>query len=199
MKKSKKKYLILSLLLLVCVPANAYCGEHWANFLKQPDKKALVALEKSISVNAQKCNWGDPNNAIVAPTEKQEFQLFDLIGTGNLSAFQAALLVHKCWDGGDLEDFYRSVGIFFEKQPLVFLRIVKEKAIQDSEIVDMLTMLPLDTVDDIGRKISMVENRIKKLKNISDESLSEITRKGLSSLEKEKDNLYRIAEEIKKK
>ena len=167
--------------------------------MKQPDKKALVALEKSIAVKAQRCSWGDTNNAIVAPTEKQELQLFDLISKGNLFAFHAALLVYKCWDGGDLEDFDRSAGIFFDTQPLVFLQTVKEKAIQDSEIVDMLTMLPLDTVDDIGRKISMVENRIKKLKNISDESLSEIKRKGLSSLEKEKNDLYRIAEEIKKK
>jgi hypothetical protein len=199
MKKFKKRYLILSLLLLVCLSTNAYCNEHWASFLKQPDKKALVVLKKSIATSAKSCGWGNPSNAAVAPTEKQELQLFHLISTGNMSAFQAALLVHKCWDGGDLEDFYRSAGILFDTRPLVFLQTVKEKAIQDSEIVDMLTMLPLDTVDDIGRQISMVENRIKKLKNISDESLSEIKRKGLSSLEKAKDDLYRIAEEIKKK
>src|SRR5271157_1242906 len=198
MKKYKKKYLILSLLLLLGLSTNAYCNEHWANFLKQPDKKALVILGKSIAVKAQQCNWGDPNNAIVAPTEKQDLQLFHLIGTGNLTAFQAALLVHKCWDGGELEDFHISAGIFFEKQPLVFLQLVKEKAIPYSEIESMLTMLPLDTTDDIDRQISVVENRIKILKNIGDKPLNEIKRKGLSSLEKEKDNLYRIAEEIKK-
>jgi hypothetical protein len=166
--------------------------------LKQPDKKALVVLEKSIAVQAQRCNWGDPSNLAVAPTEKQDLQLFHLISTGNRPAFQAALLVHKCWDGGELEDFYISAGIFFEKQSLVFLQLVKKNAITYAEIESMLTMLPLDTTDDIDRQIFVVKNRIKILKEIGDESLSEIKIKGLSFLEKEKDNLYKTAEELKK-
>src|SRR5208337_1372602 len=105
----------------------------------------------------------------------------------NPFAFQATLLVSKCWDGGDLEDFYRSAGIFFEKQPLVFLQSGKEMGISDSEIVYMLTMLPLDTVDDIDLQISMIKNRIEKLKNIDDESLNEIKIKGISSLENVRD------------
>jgi len=134
MKKAKKMLFILSLFLFVCMPVHAYCSEYWANFLKQPNKKEFVVLENSIAVKAQHCNWGGKNNATVAPTEKQDLQLFDLISTGNQIAFRAALLVRKCWDGGDLEDFYRSSGVFFEKHPLVFLQIVKEKAITDSEI-----------------------------------------------------------------
>ena len=97
MKKSKKRYLILSLLLFVCLSTNAYCSSQWDKFLKQPDKEALVMLEKSIATSAQRCNWGDPSNMDVAPTEKQELQLFHLVSTGNQTAFHAALLVRKGW------------------------------------------------------------------------------------------------------
>jgi hypothetical protein len=199
MKNHKKNHLILSLLILTFLPVNAYCDSQWDRFLKQQNEDSLLILEKSIAIKAQKCNWGDENNKNVTPTAKQELLLFNLIDMGNSYAFQAALLVHRCWDGGDLEDFYRSSGMFFEKRPLLFLQIAKEKAISDSEINYMLTMLPLDTVDNINLNISMVENRINVLKKIDDESLNEIRKKGLSFLETEKNDLQRIVEEIKKK
>lgn len=184
-----KKSLILSLVLLEALSVNAYCGSHWDEFLSQPDKTALIMLEKSIAARAQHCSWGNPNNKDVAPTEKQNIKLFELIGKGNESAFRAALLISKCLDGGELEDFYRSAGIFFEKRPYVFLQIIQEKTISDLEIRYLLTMLPLDTVDNISKQIFIIENRIKILKNNNDKSLIKIKEKGLSFLENKKEEL----------
>jgi hypothetical protein len=198
-KKGKQKYLILTLLFLFCLPSNAYCNTNWEHFLTQPDEKSLLILGQAIALKAQNCNWGSPNNKDVVPTEKNAMQLFDLIKKGNQFAFGASLLVYKCWDGGVLEDFYRSTGMFFEKEPSLFLQIIKEKSIADSEINYMLTMLPLDTTDNIDRQIYMVENRINILKKINIESLNEMKRKGLLSLQREKDDLYRISKEIKEK
>jgi hypothetical protein len=183
--------------LLGVLAVKAYCSSPWDKFLMHPGKDALVTLEGAIAASAQNCSWGNPSNRVVAPKKKQVKQLFALIVKGNESAFDAALMVSKCLDGGDLEDFYRSTGIFFEIQPRFFLQIVKNRAIPYSEIRYLLTMLPLDTVDNIDRKISVVEKRIKILKNISNESFKEIKEKGLSFLENEKENLVRIKSEMK--
>ena len=91
-----------------------------------------------------------------------------------------------------MEDFYRSAGIFFELQPHFFLRRVKEGKIEDSQLRDLLTMLPLDSVDNIDYQISVVENRITILRSIADESFREIRTKGVNFLEKEKEDLNRI-------
>ena len=190
--KSKEGCLILSLTLLGSFSINAYCSSHWDEFLKQPDKDALVELENTITASTQRCS------SDVAPAQKHRTQLFELIRKGNQSAFRAALLVSKCWDGGEAEDFDLSAGIFFELQPRAFLQIVKERKILDSQLKYLLTMLPLDTVDDIDRKIYVVKNRIALLKGVDEDSLKEIKKRGLSFLEKEKENLDRIKMEMGK-
>jgi hypothetical protein len=193
MRKFKRGCLILLLAFLGSLSVNAYCSSQWDEFLRQPNKDALVALENTIEASAQPCK---PD---VAPVQKHRTQLFELIRGGNAYAFSAALLVSRCWDGGELEDFDRSAGTFFEIHPRDFLRIVKERAIPDSQLRYLLTMLPLDTVDNIDLKISVVENRIKILKSLSDELFTEIKGKGLSFLEKEKEDLGRIKKEMGKK
>jgi hypothetical protein len=152
-----KKYLI-TLLLLVFFPMNVFCISPWDDFFREPGPNALVTLENSILSSAQSCNWGNPNNRNVLPSENQRLKLFDLICQGNESAFRAALMVIKCWDGGDLEDFYRSSGVFFEKKPYVFSTIVKERKISDSNLKYFLTMLPLHTVDNSAIRISILKN-----------------------------------------
>jgi hypothetical protein len=193
MRKFKRGCLILSLALLGNLPFNSYCSSHWDEFLRQPNKDALVTLEKIIRASPERCS---PN---IAPMQRHRKQLFELIQGGNPFAFSAAMLVSRCWDGGDLEDFYRTAGSFFEIEPRAFLQIVRKRAISDSELRYLLTMLPLDTVDNFDRKISVVENRIKILKSLTDEPLSEMKWKGLSFLEKEKEDLQRIKKEMDKR
>jgi hypothetical protein len=192
MKTSKGTILVLSLAALASFYGNAYCCSRWDVFLREPDKDALVVLENTVIASEQRCSQD------VAPAQKQRSKLFELIREGNPSAFRAALLVSKCWDGGEVEDFYRSVGVFFEAQPRAFLQIAKEKTIPDSQLRYFLIMLPLDTVDNIDHKISVVENRIAVLKGCSDKSFSEIKKRGLFFLEKEKENLDKIKIEMYK-
>ena len=184
------RYLILfSLLTLIYSPINAFCVSPWDDFLREPDTNALVGLEKSVLANAQSCDWGNPNNRNVVPMEKQRLKLLDLVRQGNESAFRAALMIMKCWDGGDLEDFYRCGGLFFEKRPYDFLTIAKEKMISDSDLKYFLIMLPLHTVDKSAVRISMLEKRIILLKKINGKSLNELKRKGLFFLEGEKEKI----------
>lgn len=174
----------------ILVISNAYCSSTWDEFFLQPDKNAVLVLENAIVMSKEHCSQD------ISPSQKHRTQLFALISGGNPWAFRAALLVSKCWDGGELEDFYRSSGTFFEQQPLFFLQLVKDKEISELQLKLLLTMLPLDTVDNIDRKISVVEGRIVILKCFSDEAFNEISKRGLYFLEKEKENLSRIKIEI---
>src|ERR1035437_3490172 len=135
---------ILVLVLLVGSPTAAYSGSFWGAFLARPDKNALVALEKSIIASRQLCELDR------ASPQEHRTQLFRLVREGNEWAFRAALLVSKCWDGGESEDVDRSAGVLFEAQPRVFFQIMKEKAVADLQLRFLLTRLPLDTADDIG-------------------------------------------------
>lgn len=176
---------ILFAALVISFSVNAFCDPYWEAFLNRPDKDEFATLENSIAARAQICSWGNPGNQDVAPSEKQNKRLFKLVGKGNELALRAMLLVSRCLDGGELEDFYRSVGNYFEAQPQLFLQIVKEKAIPDSQIRDFLIMLPLDTVDNLDRQIHIIENRIVLLTNVNENTLQEVKNSGLFFLEKE--------------
>lgn len=172
-----------SLVLFAAFSTNVYCASEWDEFLEHTNQGSLLLLEQSIAGAAQPCT---PN---VAPTQRHRTRLFELIRNGNSLAFSAALLVSECWDGGELEDFYRSAGMFFESEPLLFLKISEEKKIPDTEFRYMLTMLPLDTVDDIERRISILDRRIATLNGVDEESLSAVRSRGLSILEQRKKRL----------
>ena len=168
---------------------------HWDEFLKRPDKESLVELEDEISSSAERCIWGGPKNRDVVSIEAGQ-QLFRLIAKGDESAFRAGLLVVRCLDGGELEDFYRSAGLFFEAKPSVFLKIVEEKKIPDTDIKSMLIMLPLDASDNIDRGISVVERRMVMLEAISDSRFDNLKKAGLSFLGDQKVMFSIVKKEI---
>ncbi len=195
MKSFNIKYLILSFAIFGSCSVNAYSDMYWDGFLKQPSKDSLVELEDEVSSSAERCSWGDPKNHDVVSVEAGQ-QLFRLIAKGNEFAFRAGLLVMRCLDGGELEDFYRSAGLFFEAKPSVFLKIAEEKKVPETVIKSMLTMLPLDTIDNIDRAISVVERRMAMLEAISDSRLDNLKKAGLSFLGDQKVMLSRVKKEI---
>lgn len=195
MKSFNFKCLILSFAVFGGCSVNAYSDMHWDEFLKQPGKASLVKLEDEISISAERCNWGDPKNRDVVSVEVGQ-QLFRLIANGDEFAFRAGLLVMRCLDGGELEDFHRSAGLFFEAKPSVFLKIAEEKKVPDAAIKPMLTMLPLDTVDNIDRAISVVERRMAMLEAISNSRFDDLKKAGLSFLGDQKGMLSRVKKEI---
>ncbi len=195
MKNFDIRCFILLLAIFGGCSVNAYSGMHWDEFLKQPDKDSLAELEDEISASAVRCSWGNPNNRDVVSVEAGQ-QLFRLMTKGDEFAFRAGLLLVHCLDGGELEDFHRSAGLFFEAKPSVFLQIVEEKKVPDAAIKSMLTMLPLDTVDNIDRAISVVERRMAMLEAISDGRFDNLKKVGLSFLEDQKVMFGRVKKEI---
>lgn len=194
MTSFNSKCLILSFAVFGGCSVNAYSDMHWDEFLKKPDEDSFVELEDEISVSAERCNWGNPKNRDVVSVEAEQ-QLFRLIANGDEFALRAGLLVMRCLDGGELEDFHRSAGLFFESKPSVFLKIAEEKKVPNAAIKSMLTMLPLDTVDNIDRALSVIEKRMAMLKAISDSRFDNLKKAGLSFLGNQKVMLGRVKNE----
>ena len=173
---------------------NAFGQEPWDQFLRKPDKNSFVVLQSAISESAQSCGWGSPNNESVAPARKRTM-LFRWIADGNESAFRAGLLVRRCLDGGDLEDFHRSTGLYFQAETKSLLEIAKKEGLSASDVKSMLTILPSNTVDDIDAAIRVVRLRIALLSGVRDRTLRQIVKIGLSALEEEEAGLQRIKAE----
>lgn len=184
------KYLMLLFFVCGC-SFSADSSPHWERFLKTPDDGSFAALHKSISVSSENCGWGNPSNLSVVPIEVGQ-KLFQLIATGNEYAFRAGLLVVRCFDGGELEDFHRSAGLFFDAQPNVFLTIAKENEVSETDVKYMLTILPPASVDNIDYAIHVVESRIALLERNSGPRFDEITKIGLKFLKEQEMSLKRI-------
>lgn len=170
----------------------------WDNFFIKMDGAAYNRLESAISDEAQQCSWGNPNNESVIPAEKRA-QLYRAVAEGNEFAYMAGVLIMRCLDGGELEDFHRSTGIFFEMKPVVFLRVVEDRSISSEYLKYMLTVLPMDTVDNIDLAVSVVEKRIVLMKSINEVSLEGYKKMGLSFLEKELAMLVGVQQRLKEK
>ena len=194
MKSYSIKYCILSLATLIGCSVNSHSSVYWDEFLKQTNKDSYIELQSKISKVSGNCTWGSSKNHEVISVEVGQ-QLYKLIAEGNEFAFRAGLLVMSCLDGGELGDFHRSVGLFFEAEPQIFLKIAQENKIPDTTIERMLIMLPLDTVDNIDYAINIIEKRIVVLDTISNSQFDHIKKVGLSFLKNQKEMLERIKKE----
>jgi hypothetical protein len=177
---------VLLALLWGGVSASADVAPQWNEFLLNPGDQTLSILTNGTAADAGECRED------LAPNQKQRRQLLALIEKGNQWGFRAALLVSPCWDGSDAEDFYRASGIFFERLPCTFLRILEERRTSDTQLRLMLTMLPLSTVDDFDEKLAMIRKRISILRGINDAALSDLKGKALVFLINEETKFMKI-------
>lgn len=174
---------MLSLLLFGGVGREAFCGSEWDGFLHRPNHKMLRSLERVLPSNAKACD------EIEMPGPRHASRLFALIREGNQSAFSVGLSMSKCWDGGELEDFYRSAGTFLELEPQAFLSAARQRKVTESQLQYLLTMLPLELVDDLDAKIGTIDHRIAILKKTRVPSLQSVRKKSLLILQREKQEL----------
>jgi hypothetical protein len=190
MKKNGIGFFVLTAMLLAAFSNNSYCNSHWDEFLQQPGQDTLEVLKESIVKSKDRCV------SDIAPEQKHRTQLFEHIRNGDKLAFKAAMMVYKCWDGGELGDFYRSAGMFFEIHPYFFFLTLQESLIPDSELESFLTMLPLSTTDKLDLKLSIIDNRIAILESINEESFEEMKISGLFYLNKFKRFIIRTKKEL---
>jgi len=168
----------LVLLSIFCICPKGNCASQWEDFIQSPST-GVSRLRFTISPMAGVCGQ------IALPNQAESHQLIGMVQQGNELAFRAALFISKCFDVGGLEDFYRAAGIFFEGE----LEIAIEYKVSRQDLQYMVTMLPLDLVDNLQGRITKVNNRIEIIGGIADEPLNGIKSTVLSSLKMEKASL----------
>lgn len=120
-------------------------------------------------------------------------ELYTLIRSGDTYAFQAGLLAFSCWDGGELEDFYRSAGQFFDKRPDEFMHLTRDYRVDNYPLERMVSMLPLELTDNFDGKLALVEQRIGLLKKVEDPNAQLL----IPRLEESKSRLERVKKEMR--
>lgn len=184
------------MLYSVFVVLPAYSSESANNdhslefFLKNPTKETFL-------------NWKEANDATPHQCQQQRgfdnekrAALFDLIRNGNVYSLQTGMLFFYCWSGGELGDFNRSAGLFFDQYPQEFMRIVHDQKVPEDAIERMISMLPLELVDNINGKVALIERRINILAAFKEPSLQPRAQRLIRVLEENKTRLERVRAEI---
>ncbi len=166
-------YLLVCILCAGCVHAERTVVGIWHAFLADPNDNTMNTLVSSISEYVSDCDWGNVNNYTAVPSDIRQ-NLFDSIASGNNFSLRTGLLVEQCLDGGDLGDFRRSAGQFFEKKPVIFMQEIKRSSVPTASYQSMVTMLPLTLVDDLNMQIKAIRFRIQLLKDIELSELEEL-------------------------
>lgn len=85
--------------------------------------------------------------------------LIEAIDAVDTTAISTALRSTHCFDGGEIEDLYRALGVAFSREPDLVTRQVLNAGVQAEYVVPMMTMLPLSYVDDPCGSIDELERR----------------------------------------
>jgi hypothetical protein len=138
----------------------------------------LLLLASSCSAQSE-----STKNLCSSYPENQDYALFNKliarIENGDAEAFSYALGIRNCFDGGNLGDFLRAGGLFFELDPKLFLDLVHKGKLSESDIYNMLPALPLTSVDDIPLQIQITEKRISIIKELGGGPLFQASLKAL--------------------
>lgn len=78
------------------------------------------------------------------PFDVLEKQVLDI----DVSGIHNALHSLQCYDGGNLEDVYRALGIAFVKSPRLTMDMIVKADLKNQQLNSVFTMLPLSFVDD---------------------------------------------------
>jgi hypothetical protein len=169
------------------IACEASAGDPWDRFLQHPDASSFAELSQK--VDGRQCGWGKPANKEMVP-DRVRGPLFDLIANGNEGAFQIGLSSLRCFDGGDLEDFYRAAGEFMEQQPKLFLRNVTDRKVPRSDVASMASSVP--TNDDPDAALKKVGKRIALLRDLTDGNVADAQAASMSALQKREADLKRL-------
>ncbi len=163
----------------------------WTEFLQKPTSAGLDVLLSHISFKAEECDWGAAENYEAVPQEIRQ-ALFAKIASANEASLRAGFYVEQCFDGGDLGDFLRAAGQYFDKKPEEFLLEVKHASVSMASYTSMLTMLPLKLVDDLNGQVRAVGRRIQLLDEIDADSFGELKKIGIRALEDQEQSLIKL-------
>lgn len=145
-------------LLLSCAHENSSGQDSWANFLGAPSPENERQLMKWIKADLERCDGRKVENRSAVPDEVRQ-DLFALIASGDNSSLRVGVNIEKCLDGGDLGDFRRSAGLFFDRRPNDFIDETLKLGVSPERFSALITRLPLELVDNPSGQAKLVESR----------------------------------------
>jgi hypothetical protein len=169
--------MILMSLMSALIACEASSSDPWDRFFEDPDAES--SSEFVSNLDGSRCGWGEAANTDIVP-DRVRGPLFDLIGSGNVSAFLVGLSTVRCFDGGDLLDFHQSSGRFMEQHPREFAKVTERK-IASEEIVEMVTSVAV--YDDVEARLGIVAKRLHLLRGLNDEESSNARSESIRALE----------------
>lgn len=175
--------LVLIVLILVGEAISASPADQWEAFLKNPDETNYNELTAIISKEPCVCDWGSKCNDVLLP-QYVRVRLFELIRSGEEYPLRLGLNLINCLDGGDLGDFYRASGIYFEIDPNRFFELATSM-LPAASIVKIIVALPLYMTDDQIRQIKSLKKRLEILKNVEGDEFTTIKVEATRRLQKE--------------
>lgn len=176
------RILALSFLFIFgCGHGNDDVASTWSSFVESPSPENEQLLMAAIGEDLENCGWGNPENLNAVPDRFRQ-DLFDSIAGGNLPSYRTGLRIEKCLDGGDLGDFRRSAGMFFDARPDTFLDESIRGGVTAERIAELVSALPLTLVDDPKRQRDLVVERISKLERSRVSLKSQVTTSALNTL-----------------
>ena len=163
------KYTNLVMVFLMTHQLLAYsadCEIEMTRFIQHPNSEALNAIKKVESWDS-KC-WLEIN----ANKSKRKL-LSKHVQNGNKVAISFVAESLPNLDGGELEDALRMLGESLTSHPSLLLRMTNNQVLTQTNLEDSVTMLPLRFVDRPKATRSELKFRLKKIREVKDNSLSE--------------------------
>jgi hypothetical protein len=169
------------LVIIGCGQGDSSASGPWETFLASPSSESEQLLLANIGENLEGCGWGKAENQDAIPDRFRQ-DLFNLIAKGDLPAYRVGLQIEKCLDGGDLGDFRRSTGLFFDTNPDAFLEESIREGVPPERLAYLIASLPLYLVDDPISQRNLVIERIGKLEHSKIAENSQTTGDALNAL-----------------
>jgi hypothetical protein len=135
----------------------------WEIFVAKPEIATQAKLEKLIAKCKKiKCE---------VPSDNVTNKFVSLIESKNPLALEVAFKSLNLFDGGNLEDIIRALGTNIEMNPEQFLILQKKHIVSIKLKRKLLTMLPLNLVDNSPIKINALKNRIGAISSVTNPAL----------------------------
>lgn len=181
-----RTFIILSFLVIVgCNRGDDAASDPWSSFLESPSSESERHLLANIAEDLEGCGWGKAENQGAIP-ERFRQDLFDLVASGDSASYRVGLRIEKCLDGGDLGDFRRSTGLFFDTNPHAFLEESIREGVSPERVAEFIASSPLSLLDDPSNQRNLVMERIRKLEQSQIAAESQIAEVALSVLTEQK-------------
>lgn len=180
-------------LIVGCAHGSDPGQDPWATFLSAPTPENENHLMSSIRDDLDQCDWGNEKNRSAVP-DKVRQGLFASIAGGDTSSLRVGVSIERCLDGGDLGDFRRSAGQFFDRRPNVFIDEVLKLGISPERFSALIARLPLELADNRSGQAELVKSRRNKLKESLSSANAVFYEHGANTLDEIQESLSNIEE-----